>query len=78
MEGVFPKMNEVYLFANEMNAFLRELRAMFGINGSTPSAGVVKAMLEVASDLQKAGQLRAVGVGGMEGGEKEEEEEVRK
>ena len=55
MEGVFPKMNEVYLFVNEMSAFVRELRSMFGVSGGVTTAGVVKMMLEVASEVQKAG-----------------------
>ncbi|GMH88418.1 hypothetical protein TL16_g11150 [Triparma laevis f. inornata] len=72
MEGVFPKMNEVYLFVNEMNAFIRELRSMFGIKSSMPTASVVKMMLEVASELEKTNQLAAMGAGG-EVGEEEEE-----
>lgn len=72
MEGVFPKMNEVYLFVNEMNAFIRELRSMFGIKSSMPTASVVKMMLEVASELEKTNQLAAMGAG-EEVGEEEEE-----
>jgi hypothetical protein len=30
MEGMFPKMNEVYLFVNEMENFLRMVRAVLG------------------------------------------------
>jgi hypothetical protein len=78
MEGVFPKMNEVYLFTNEMNAFVRELKAMFGMKEGVATATVVKAMLEVAAELQKSNQLAGFGVGaasaGGEGGEEEEHE----
>jgi len=72
MEGVFPKMNEVYLFANEMNSFVRELRGILGIKQSLPSATVTKMMLEIASELEKSKQLEAYGVKGS-GGEDEEE-----
>ena len=70
MEGVFPKMNEIYLFTTEMNAFMRELRGIFGIKKSLPSASVTKMMLEVASELRNSKQLKQFG-----GGEEEEEEE---
>ena len=70
MEGVFPKMNEVYLFVNEMNAFVRELRSMFGVKSSLPTASVCKVVLEVVSELEKKKILEQVG------GEGEEEEEL--
>jgi hypothetical protein len=79
MEGVFPKMNEVYLFVNEMNAFIRELRGMFGMSKSN-TATVVKAMLEVASELHKSNQLQhyskgRIGKGAREGGDGDEGDE---
>jgi len=74
MEGVFPKMNEVYLFVNEMNAFVRELRGMFGMR-NVATATVVKAMLEVASEMQKGGQLKQYERGEGPGAGEEEEEE---
>ena len=82
MEGVFPKMNEIYLFANEMNPFVRELKAIFGMASSIPTASVVKSMLEIASELQKTRQLEGFGLrgGGANGladhDDDEEEEEL--
>ena len=79
MDGVFPKMNEVYLFVNEMNAFVRELKGAFNMGSGVATATVVKAMLEVAGELQRGGQLEGAGGGGGGGrrgeGEEEEEEE---
>ncbi|GMI22867.1 hypothetical protein TrRE_jg219, partial [Triparma retinervis] len=57
MEGVFPKMNEVYLFTTEMNAFMRELRGIFGIKKSLPSASVTKMMLERLAQSPPKSQL---------------------
>ena len=75
MEGVFPKMNEIYLFTTEMNAFVRELRGIFGMSRNLPTASVVKMMLEIASELEKSKQLDAFGVPGRAGVEEDEEEE---
>jgi hypothetical protein len=61
MEGVFPKMNEIYLFANEMNAFVRELRAILAVNRNVPTASVVKSVLEMASELQAQRNVRNPG-----------------
>ena len=58
MDGVFPKMNEIYLFANEMNAFVRELRAILAVDRNVPTASVVKSVLEMASELQARRNLR--------------------
>ena len=49
MEGVFPKMNEIYLFSNECQGFIRELKAMFGLNEKTTTANLMKSVLEVAA-----------------------------
>jgi len=49
MEGVFPKMNEVYLFTNECQGFIRELRAIFGMSSKMPTAAVIKSVLDVAA-----------------------------
>jgi len=75
MERVFPKMNEVYLFVTEMNAFVRELRGMFSVR-NVATAIIVNVMLEVASEMhQKGGQLKQNerGEGPVAGEEKEEE-----
>jgi myosin heavy subunit len=69
LEGLIPKLNEVYLFTEEMSNFLMNLRKVFGMKPGIPDATVIT---EVYRIVQERRQQQ-----GEEGGEQGREEMER-
>ncbi|OQR97250.1 hypothetical protein ACHHYP_12345 [Achlya hypogyna] len=57
MEGVFPKINEVYLFVNKMNAALEELKAVLGLPPTTSVAATLDALKQSAPTVPRPQKL---------------------
>ncbi len=71
LEGVLPKMNELYLFAAEMGSLTRALRAALGLSPTCPAN---KLLAELQSLIRRARKAAAAGRAQLEGGEEEDEE----
>ena len=46
VNGIYPKMNELYVFANEQRTAMQLLRRLVGLGQGTPTAAVLRALRE--------------------------------
>ena len=69
MEGLFPRMNELYLYTSEMENLTRQLKSMLGL-ASTVSSTTLLVSLQAAIRQARGG---AAGAGGGLGREESED-----
>lgn len=77
LEGVLPKMNELYLFSAEMAALTRALRSALGLSPTVPTNKLLaelQALIRRARQAARSAKGRVVEDG--EKGEEEDEEDV--
>ena len=46
VNGIYPKMNELYVFANEQRVAMQQMRRMLGLGHGVPTAAIVKTLRE--------------------------------
>ena len=46
VNGIYPKMNELYVFANEQRVAMQQMRRMLGLGHGVPTAAIMKALRE--------------------------------
>ena len=46
VNGIYPKMNELYVFANEQRVAMQQMRRMLGLGVGVPTAAIVKLLRE--------------------------------
>ena len=55
VNGVYPKMNELYVFASEQRAAMGQLRSLLRLGVGAPTAGVVNAVRERLGGVEDGG-----------------------
>jgi hypothetical protein len=55
MEGLFPKINEVYLFVNEQDSFLKNLKGMLGVGTDGSNALVLSQIQQLVDGVDGGG-----------------------
>ena len=72
VNGVYPRMNELYVFASEQRAAMGQLRSLLRLGVGVPTAAVVKAVRERLGGWEEGGMKRLMP------GDKDEEEVRRR
>ena len=74
VNGVYPKMNELYVFASEQRVAMGQLRSLLRLGVGVPTAAVVNAVRERLGRWEEEGGVKRL----MAGDKDEEEEDVRR